>query len=255
MRRPKEMRERGEFVAEGIRVVERLLESGCAVESMLVPEERLGEVGEILLRYGCTGIRVYVASKGLLESMVGFPLYQGVMALARVPREMSLEELWKATAEPRLWIALDGLLNAENVGVILRNAAALGATGVLVGKGGSSAWMRRTVRCSMGGVFALRIVEGVCLVDAVGWMKGKGMWSAGIELTPDAEEIWNLRGEGDVCLFFGREVGGISEDVARVVDQKVYIPMMANMNSLNVANAVGVALYEVMRRRLVGVRV
>ncbi len=250
MRRPREMRERGEFVAEGMKVVERLLSAGLEVESMLVPEDRVEEVEALLSKYNRSGLRLYVAPKKVLEDMVGFHLYQGVMALARVPKGISLEELWCRTTEPRLWVALDGLVNAENVGVILRNAAAMGVGGVLVGEGCSSAWLRRTVRCSMGGVFALNIVEGVNLLEAVRWMKSKGMASVAIELVEGADELWKLRGQGDVCLFFGEEVGGVSSEVVRAVDQKIFIPMAGNMTSLNVANAVGVTLYEVMRQRV-----
>jgi tRNA G18 (ribose-2'-O)-methylase SpoU len=252
MRRPREMRERGEFVAEGLKVVERLLAAGLGVESVLVPKDREMEVEALLRRYGYSGVKLYVAPKRLLEEMVGFHLYQGVMALGRVPKSLSLEELWSETSEPRLWIGLDGLVNAENVGVILRNAAALGVGGVLVGRRCSSAWLRRTVRCSMGGVFALKIVEGVDLLDAVGWMRKRGMVSVAIELTEGAEELWNLRGCENVCLFFGEEVGGVSEGIIRAVEQRLFIPMGGNMTSLNVANAVGITLYEVMRQRVGG---
>lgn len=249
MRRPREMRERGEFVAEGLKVVERLLASGLEVESFLVPVERLAEVEALVSKYNYHGAKIYAAPKAVLEKMVGFHLYQGVMALARVPAEVDLEGLWKISMKPRLWVALDGLVNAENVGVILRNAAAMGAQGMLVGKGCSSAWLRRTVRCSMGGVFVLKIVEEVDLLEAVLWMRDKGMRSVAVELAPGADLLWHLRGSSDVCLFFGEEVGGVSADVLKAVDQKIYIPMGGNMTSINVANAVGVTLYEVIRQR------
>ncbi|MCS7064533.1 MAG: RNA methyltransferase [Methylacidiphilales bacterium] len=249
MRRPREMRERGEFVAEGIKVVERLMAAQLEVKSLLVPLDAVPEIEALTRLYGYTHIKIYAAPKPQLEQMVGFPLYQGVMALACVPRAISLQELWENTTRPRLWIAIDGLTNAENVGVVVRNAAALGAQGLLVGKGSSSPWLRRAVRCSMGGVFALKIIEGVDLVQAAAWMRSCEMKSIAVEITPDAQPLWQLSAHKDVCLFFGQEVGGVKKDVLCAVDGKAYIPMSGNMTSINVANAVAVALYEVARQR------
>ena len=123
MRRQLEHRQQGIFVAEGEKVVRRLLESDLAVLSLLLPEKWLREY-ESLIRSRAEAISVYVAGKKILERLTGFTMYQGVLAIGKVPPGPDLETILEKSARPRLFVAIDGLSSAENVGVIVRNCAA-----------------------------------------------------------------------------------------------------------------------------------
>src|SRR5688572_12973064 len=104
-----EHREQGFFVAEGDKVVHRLLTSGIEIVSVLVPEHRLPEY-EPALRTRPENILTFcVTDKRVLEELVGFEMFQGVMAVAKVPTQPSLDELLTAHSSPRLFVAADGL--------------------------------------------------------------------------------------------------------------------------------------------------
>lgn len=146
LRRPTEHLRERIFVAEGEKVVRRLLVSDLFVRSLLVTPEwhdRLADEEGVQKR---ADMVIYIADQELLHSIVGFKLHQGIMGIANIPSTLSLEELVRGNASPRLLVALDGLVSAENVGTIVRNCAAFGAQGVLVGETSSSPYLRRAVR-------------------------------------------------------------------------------------------------------------
>src|SRR5258705_7739618 len=122
MRRQHDHRQQGIFVAEGEKVVRRLLESTFSVVSLLVPEKWLVEL-EPLLRVRPEEIRVFVAEKEILESMTGFSMYQGLLAVERIPAQQTVEQIVPQARRPYLFAALDGLSSAENTGAVVRNCA------------------------------------------------------------------------------------------------------------------------------------
>src|SRR2546421_8024792 len=119
------------FVAEGEKVVRRLLESRLTVVSLLLPEKWLKNL-EPLLRARPEEIHVYLAEKKLLETLIGFSMYQGLLAVGRIPAPATLEGVVKSSARPLLLTAVDGLTNAVNLGVVVRNGAAFGVQALLV---------------------------------------------------------------------------------------------------------------------------
>ena len=158
MRRQSEHKMQGIFVAEGEKVVRRLLESSLTVVSVLLPEKWLRLLEPLLLARP-EPVRVFVAEKELLETLTGFSMYQGLLAVGRIPPRRSLEEILARGSRPRLVAAADGLSSAENLGALVRNCAAFEAQALIVGETSSSPFLRRAVRSSMGTIFQLPIVE------------------------------------------------------------------------------------------------
>jgi tRNA G18 (ribose-2'-O)-methylase SpoU len=148
----------GIFVAEGDKVVRRLLESSFGVVSVLLPERRLAEF-EPLVRARPEDIPVYLMEIAELEKLTGFPFFQGVLAVGKVPQAHTLDSIFNTTPRPHFFVAIDGLTNAENVGLIVRNCAAFGAQALIVDNSSASVFLRRSVRNSMGTIFKLPIVE------------------------------------------------------------------------------------------------
>src|ERR1043166_1835859 len=120
------------FVAEGENVVLRLLESPLCVISLLVPENKVSPF-EALLAQRNENIPVFIAPRRMLEQLTGFQLYQGILALAKVPPPRPPDEVLQLPS-PRLLIALDGVSNSENLGVVIRNAAGFGTDGLILGE-------------------------------------------------------------------------------------------------------------------------
>jgi len=241
-------RRTGIFVAEGEKVIRRMFEAGVSVVSALFTEDWLKKF-EPHLAAAPGEIDVYVGSQTLLETLTGFSLYQGALAVGRIPAAPTIEELLAQSARPRLFVALDGLANSENLGVVVRNAAAFGAQGLIVGETSGSPWLRRAVRNSMGAIFRLPVVETDDLARALRTLRAQGVRRLAAHPHTDQRRLSQVDFTGDCCLVFGSEGHGISQPILDACDEAVAIPMAAAVDSLNVASASAAFLYEAMRQR------
>jgi tRNA G18 (ribose-2'-O)-methylase SpoU len=258
MRRPAEHEALGIFVAEGEKVVKRMLESHFIVISAVLSEDWLEDF-QPLLEARPEQITVYLAEKKLLETLTGYVMFQGVLAVGKIPTQISLEEIWRKNAAPRLFAAVDGLANSENLGALVRNCAAFGVHALIVGETSSSPFLRRAVRNSMGAIFQLPVIEigknpiesgdsDKTLARTLATLRRQGVHCIaahphGNALLPDANFTQ------DCCIVFGSEGEGISQAVLDNCDEAVAIPMPEKIDSLNVGAAAAVFLYEASRQR------
>jgi len=192
---------------------------------------------------------IYLAGKELVESIVGYNLHQGIMAIAKLPPQRSLEEILTTIAKPFLIVALDGLVNAENVGLVMRNCAAFGVDAVIVGETSSSPYLRRAVRNSMGTVFTLPVVHVINLAASLTLLKNNHATRIIAAHPHEETSIHATNFSGNVCVVFGNEGEGISQAILDVCTDLIAIPMMNGTDSLNVASASAVFLYEVRKQR------
>jgi tRNA G18 (ribose-2'-O)-methylase SpoU len=248
LRRPLEHREQGIFVAEGEKVVRRLLESEFSVVSVLLPEKWF-EAYEPLIRLRSEEIRAFVAEKELLERLTGFSMYQGLLAVGRIPRQPDLETILRRKGRPALLAALDGLSNAENVGGLVRNCAAFGVEALLAGRNCSSPFLRRAVRSSMGAIFRVPVVEGLDLAQALSQLGEAGFDCIAAHPRRDSRPLTEADFTSDCCVVFGSEGCGISTQVLDRCNIAAAIPMASGVDSLNVSSAAAAFLYEANRQR------
>ena len=248
MRRPAEHARQGIFVAEGDKVVLRLLSSHFHVLSVVLPENRLEEFRP-LLENRPEQITVYLAERKFLVTLVGIELFQGVLAVGRIPRTFSLADLLAQSPRPRLFAMVEGLTNAENIGLLVRNCAAFGTHGLIVGPTCCSPFLRRAVRNSMGTIFQLPVVESASLINSLGELRAAGVRCIAAHPPTDKKTLARTDFTTDCCLVFGSEGGGISTDILAACDDAVAIPMAGNVDSLNVGAAAAVFLYEANRQR------
>ncbi len=252
MRRPVGHREMGIFIAEGEKVVRRLVQSDIKIVSILLTEEWMAEYSPLLAdRKVEEG--VFVAGKKLLEEIVGYKLHQGIMAIGRVPEQAEVFASDKPRNGRRLLVALDGVANSENMGVIVRNCAAFGVEALIVGKTSCDPYLRRSVRNSMGTIFNLPIVKCEHLVTVLESMRNEhGLRIVAANPRDGAVDVSSADLSGDLCVVFGSEGDGISPEVLAACDTNVLIPMHRDVDSINVGSSVGVILYECARQRRQG---
>ncbi len=248
MRRQMEHRAKGIFVAEGEKVVRRLLESPLTVISLLLPENWV-PVLEPLLRLRPENITLYVADKRLLETLTGFSMYQGVLGLAHVPKPLALEHILESSSRPWLLVATDGLTNAENLGALIRNSAAFEVHALIVGETCCSPFLRRAVRSSMGAIFHLPVIESTSLSATLGELKKRGVRCIGAHPHVEGQTLDQTNFSIDCCLIFGSEGLGITPAIRDFCDECAAIPMPETIDSLNVGSAAAVFLYEANRQR------
>jgi tRNA G18 (ribose-2'-O)-methylase SpoU len=264
MRRSAEHEAQGIFIAEGEKVARRLLESHFTVLSLVLPEKHL-ENYRPLLEVRPEQVTVYLAEKTLLETLVGYSLFQGVLAVGKIPPPASLDDILAKSPKPQLLVAIDSLSNAENLGALVRNCVALGVHGLIVGETSSSPFLRRAVRNSMGTIFQLPVWEVKMANDAVQLrrddaaqfslaqtlqdLRVRGIRCVAAHPRANGKILSQADFSGDCCVVFGSEGHGISKAVLESCDEAVAIPMSPTVDSLNVGAAAAVFLYEVQRQR------
>jgi tRNA G18 (ribose-2'-O)-methylase SpoU len=265
MRRPPEHERQGIFVAEGTKVVRRLLESNFTVVSVVLPDKWLDEFRP-LLEARPEPITVYLAEKQLLETLTGFSMFQGVLAVGKIPPPICPDDILSKNQKPLLFVAVDALTNAENLGALVRNCVAFGVQTLIVGETSSSPFLRRAVRNSMGAIFQLPVIEleklgqrhqftakphvtNLTLPECLEELRQRGVRCIAAHPHADKKFLSQADFSGDCCLVFGSEGEGISPAVLAACDEAVAIPMPPTVDSLNVGAAAAVFLYEISRQR------
>ena len=249
LRQSVEQFRKGMFIAEGTIVVQRLLESAHTIVSVLIAPEWLEGYRD---RFASRPeqITVFVGQKELLNTIVGYNLHQSIMALGKIPAQETIDTVLATSTPPYLFVAMDGLANAENIGVLVRNCTAFGVQAILVGETSSSPYLRRAVRNSMGTVFKMPVVQCTILAETLRTLQVSHKFKV-LAAHPHSEEhsIQRTDFSGNCCLVFGSEGNGLSPQILSACDMAVTIPMARNVDSLNVASASAVFLYEVLRQR------
>lgn len=233
----------GQFLAEGVRVVEDLLGSSVpvrwvAVSSSLGDTERGRALLEEVAR---RGLPLRVLSDAEFERHASTDSPQGVIAVADIPR-WSLDDLATGTAPAPVVLVLDAVQDPGNFGTLVRSAEALGAAGAIALPGTVDPWNPKAVRAAVGSSFRHPIVTATW-EEARDWLRESGFRI----LAAEAGGVAVRGGEGPVGLVVGNEGAGISVRVLQDADGRVGIPLRGRAESLNVAAAAAILLYELTR--------
>jgi len=237
--------EKGLFIAESPKVIERALDAGYVPIALLCEERHLsGDAAAIVER--CGEIPIYTGSRELLASLTGYTLTRGVLCAMQRPQSPAVSEV---CATARRVVVIDGVVDATNVGAIFRSAAALGIDAVLLTPTSCDPLNRRAVRVSMGSVF---LVPWTWLHEPVGSLRELGFRTAAMALTDNSVSIDNeaLIKEERLAVIMGNEGDGLASAVIAEADYVVRIPMAHGVDSLNVAAAAAVAFWELRSSRL-----
>lgn len=249
LKRVEEHERAGVLVAANVKVIQRLLASRYPVVSALLTPAWLEKLEAPLRARPETDLPVYLAEQKLLETITGYRMHQGALAVARIPPQPDLGTLLQNSPRPLLLAAVEGIASAENLGAIVRSCAAFGTHFLIVGETCGSPFQRRAVAGSMGTIFEQPLVRVEDLVATLTNLRACGVRCLAAHPRPGAEKLLKADLRSDCCLVFGAEGPGLTETVLAACDDTVEIPMPNHMNSLNVAVAVGVFLYEATRQR------
>lgn len=253
IRDPRALEAAGLFVAEGRLVVARLLEVAAGpgqwsgtVQSVLLSPAALEQMRPIVEAH--PGVPTYVVRQDDMNTVVGFNIHRGCLALARRPRVPRLGEYPIGAA--RSIVALDGVNNPDNLGGIFRSSAAFNADVVALGPGCADPLYRKSVRTSMGAVLTVPWVAAEPWLDSLARLREAGCILAALTPAPDAVPLpeWSP-GTRPVAMIAGAEGAGLSPATLEAADLHLRIPMTARVDSLNVHTALAIALYHLEVRR------
>lgn len=258
LRRPLTHLGQGIFVAEGEKVVMRLLESDLDIVSLLISHERLQGLIPLIEQHH-SRIDLYVGEKQLLDTIVGHDLHQAIMAVAHTPSPLSIHELIRTidtetekSDRQKIFVMVDGITNAENMGVIVRNCACFGVDAIIVLPSSCDPYLRRSVRNSMGNIFTMPIVylsDTATLNQNINALKENGIKFYAAHPHPRSIDIRSITLPRYTGIVFGAEGHGISQEVLSLCDEYFVIPMKQGIDSLNVSSASAVALWELQKKR------
>jgi TrmH family RNA methyltransferase len=226
-------------VLDGAHLVAAYLEHIGAPQELIVSRSRAADP-EIARLAAAPGMpRAHVVADGLFRELSSVATPSGILAIVTTPRQRALPEA------PGPCVMLEDVQDPGNIGSILRSAAAAGVTEIYLSSGCVHAWSPRVLRAGMGAHFALAIHEGVDLAALIARYRGTVVAA----VRDAARSLYSVDLRGEVALLFGNEGAGLSAALREAAPLQVSIPMPGKAESLNVAAAAAVCLFERVRQR------
>lgn len=192
------------------------------------------------------------ADNARLDELAHGGNHQGVVAEATPFQYVELDELIERTedASRACLVVLDQVQDPQNLGAILRSAAAMGVDGAVIPKDRAAGVTGAVVRASSGQAFRVPVAQITNVARTVDRLKEHGYWSVAAEMDADSQDLWDIDFDMKTALVIGSEHSGIRRLVHEKCDFYARIPMESGVESLNVAAAATVLLYEIRRQRL-----
>jgi tRNA G18 (ribose-2'-O)-methylase SpoU len=231
--------QRGLFIAEGEKVIRRAVDAGYRPRSLLMAERWLQPLADVM---SATDAPVYTADEAVLASVTGYRVHRGALAaMHRRPLPLVSEVL----AGARRVVLLEAVVDHTNVGAVFRSVAAMGFDAVLVDPTCADPLYRRSVRVSMGTVFAVPWTRLAPWPSALAALRAQGFTVAALTPRADAVPLDEVAAEPPdrLVLALGTEGEGLSPAALAQCSLAVRIPMAGGVDSLNVAAASAVACY------------
>lgn len=235
--------QKGMFIAESPKVIQRALAAGCRPVSLLVERNHCNAEAAAAIE-ACGDVPVYTAPLEVLTQLTGFQLTRGMLcAMYRPPIPAPGELLENA----RRVAVLEDVMNPTNLGAIFRSAAALGMEAVLLTKGCTDPLYRRCARVSMGTVF--QVPWSYLPEDWLPFLRERGFRTAAMALRRDSRPVDDpeIKSAEKLAVILGTEGDGLKQSTIDASDYTVLIPMTGGVDSLNVAAASAVAFWELSR--------
>ncbi len=234
-------RQSGLFIAEGQKVVERLIASDFEVASLLAEPEYAERYQPRLP----PEVPLYVASRELLQSTIGFKFHRGVLAAGKRKQPLACNLLLASLSHPRATLLVcPDVQDPTNLGSIVRSSAAFGAAGLVLGSHCADPFSRRVLRVSMGAALALPIVESPDLAVDLALLAASQFELVATVLDPAAEPLAGSQRRQRLAILLGSEGHGLGDEWLTLAHRRVTIPMQLGIDSLNVAIAAAVLLYH-----------
>lgn len=244
LKKKKVRQEQGLFIAEGLRTVEEAVESKCVVQIFYTAIED-DRTRAVLEKAAEKNVPLYCVPDNVLKKIADTDNPQGVLAVCRM-QQIKLESLF-ATGE--MLLVLDRVGDPGNVGTMLRTADAAGIGGVVLLEGCVDVYAPKTVRSTMGSLFHVPVFTGAKEELFVKAAKRNG-YELLVTALDGADNLYKANLRGRIAFVMGNEANGVTQTLLQEADKRVYIPMAGRAESLNVAMAAGIVMFEALRRKI-----
>lgn len=244
LKQKKYRQQQGLFLAEGLRTVEEAVASKTVVSIFYTAIED-DRTRSVLEEAAAQQLKLYCVSDAVMKKIADTDTPQGIIAVCK----MQNATLDKLLSKGEMLLVLDRVGDPGNLGTMLRTADAAGIGGVVLLKGCVDIYAPKTVRSSMGSLFHVPVVSGIGEDNFIAEAKDAG-YELLVTSLEGADNLYKADLGGRIAFVMGNEAGGVSANLLERADKRVFIPMAGRAESLNVAMAAGVVMFEALRRRL-----
>lgn len=234
------------YIVEGIKMLKEAIVENASIKQIiicddceksdLISKEMMYEIA----KYDC----VYVTSK-VFKYITEVQTPQGVMAIIEKnnrDKEINYDE--------DIIVALDDIQDPGNLGTILRTIDSIGLSQVLISKGTADPYNPKVVRSTMGAIYRVKVIECDDLKETLKEIK-KNKFKILTTSLDDSKSIYDIKYNKKVIVI-GNEANGVEEEIVKLSDEKIKIPMLGKTESLNASVATGIVLYEYVRQKIKG---
>lgn len=246
---------RDEIFVEGLRLAEEAFRANLEIIEVFVIEKFLQTERGAKITENLTENRVKIAllSEKLLASIADTETPNGIILIAEKPlngEKILAENLARNFAEKQipLILVLHKLNNPSNIGAILRTAEAVGASGIILTKNSANPFSPKSLRSSTGAAFRLPMWTNVDFSEAISFCRRNNLQTVCADIRAE-KSYFEINWSEPKALFLGAEAEGLNAEEITEIDEGLRIPMKETVESLNVAVAAGVVLYEILRQR------
>lgn len=250
----------GLFIIEGLRAVEEAVMCGQVREIFYLLEDEDIESRLKKFRFSddertqnvletayALGISVYATDKKVMEKISDTGTPQGILAVVKMS-ETALADLPAPETENSPVVVLDRVQDPGNMGTIIRSADAAGARCVVLLKGCADIYNPKVVRSTMGSMFHLPVISSVEPEELISWCE-KEKYQLAVTSLDEAADLYDTDLHKKTAFVLGNEANGVSDELLAAADIRLFIPMQGKAESMNVAMATTVILYESLRQR------
>ncbi len=235
---------------EGRNAVIELLKTGKNIEKIMLEKGAQGSLGLIFAEARKRNVRIQFVDKQVLDKESATRRHQGVIAFTTDYEYYDLEDIIAGKKSERggFVVLCDGIEDVHNLGSILRVSECAGVDGVVITKSGCASVTESVIRISAGAAEHMKVAKVANLNQAVETLQKNGYWVYALEA--GGEDIYAEDFSGNVALVVGGEDSGVRRLTKEKCDKVLSIPLQGQVNSLNASVALGIATYEVVRKRL-----
>ncbi len=244
LKQKKHRQQQGLFLAEGLRTVEEAVAYKAAqtIFYTAIEDERTRAVLE---QAAAQNVKLVCVTEQVMKKIADTETPQGVIAVCKM-QQVSLEGL---LGSGKMLLVLDRVGDPGNVGTMLRTADAAGIGGLVLLKGCVDIYAPKTVRSSMGSLFHVPVLSGMDEGEFIMCAQRAG-YELLVTCLDGADNLYKADLSGRLAFVMGNEANGVSDTLLQAADKRVYIPMAGKAESLNVAMAAGIVMFEALRRNL-----
>lgn len=232
------------FLAEGLRTVEEAVRYS-KVRSIFYTAIEDERTRSVLEEAAAKQVQLICVSENVMKKIADTESPQGIIAVCETQKN-SLDDL---LATGKLILVLDRVGDPGNIGTMLRTADAAGVGGLLLLKGCADIYAPKTVRASMGSLFHLPVVAGLTEEEFINRAHKSG-YELLVTCLDGADNLYKADLKGRLAFVMGNEANGVTSSLLAAADKRVFIPMQGHAESLNVAMAAGIVMFEALRQNL-----